>query len=301
MKYKSDKDKLDYLFYLIRFGYSDLNVKRCRELSESLFNYIKSNRTDREISDMLYDIFHSTSQENIEGFPVSNKEFSRRKVSEIKKTITSKYLKKQEGKVLVDVGAGDCSLSKSLAEENNMTAIAIDIKSDVDWGSAGFSACDTISHIYYDGSNLMESVKSVAGSREIGLITYNHALHHFGSFNNMRNSLKQAYELLAPGGILFIKEHDKCKADDIDINLQHIILSHRYTMDKFGKWDKDQLWKYMDNFIKTYSAHFFTKNQLINMCRSVGFKLVNVRDNVWPYKLHDFKDISMAKLYVFTK
>lgn len=299
---QSKEEKENYLYYLVRYCYSDFSILKCKELTKGLASAIENSKSDRSITNLVYTFVKSVKASNIEGYPISNEKFLRHKVKEIENTITKPFMKEQRGKVLVDVGAGDCALSKILGEENDMKSLAIDIKADIDWGSAsGSSSCSTITHVYYDGSNLTKSIRDVVGNSKVGIVMYNHSLHHFGSVENIRNSLKQAYELLDDNGILFLREHDKSKANDIDINLQHIFLSLRYTIEHYTNWDKDQIWTYMDNFIKTYTAHFLTKTNFLSMCKSIGFKPVSVKKRTFPYTQKNFKDISMTTLFAFKK
>ena len=106
---------------------------------------------------------------------------------------------------------------------------------------------------------------------------YNHSLHHFGSFENIYNSLKQSYKILQKGGILFIREHNN-KSNDIDINLQHILLSLRYT----------------------YSSHFFSNKFLIKICEEIGFTLIDCKKNA-QLDYIDYTDISRTYLFSFKK
>jgi hypothetical protein len=302
MQNKGPEEQYDYIYYLVRYGFSDLSIDKCHEIASILLNHINNLSTDHQICNAIYDIYKTVKKENVDGFPMSNKDYNMAKVQEIIRTVGNSNFKKQRSKVLVDVGAGDCVLSKYLGEQNDMFSIAIDIKGDIDWRSSSEqSLCSDIAHIYYNGSNLARAVRSAAGNKDIGMIMYNHSLHHFGSIANMRQSINQAHTLLSKGGILFLREHDKSLTSDIDINLQHILLSLRYTIDNYPHWNKDKLWLYMSNFIKTYTAHFLTKDQFISMCRSAGFRLIRVNKRKFPYTQKNFRDISMTTLIAFIK
>lgn len=294
--------KFTYIYYMLRYCFTDISTEKCKEFAHILTNLVNKYKTDREITNSIYDFYKTLKNKNHIGFPISSNNYVKFKVSEISKTITPKLFDEQKHKVIVDVGAGDCALSYLIAESNQMYPVTVDIKSDVDWGSASStSVCDKTHHIYYDGSNLHKAVRDEVGKKEIGIIMYNHSLHHFGSFKNITTSLEQAYSLLSKNGVLFLREHDISRTSDIDVNIQHIFLSLRYTMDHYNHWDKNKLWEYTENFIKTYSSHFFTKHELINLCKSIGFKLVDMKYRDMPYKYENYKEISQTMLLAFSK
>ena len=293
-------DKLyDYTYKLIRYSFTDISINQCKIITKKLIKMINNYENDYNILQVLYNWYTTIQKKDIIGYPGSNEDYIKYKVKNMNDVIKKENLDKLKNTVLLDIGAGDCSITKIFGKCNNMIPVGIDIKSNIDWGSAGGNACNDIKHIFYNGNDLKKVYEKKIKNKKLGLIMYNHSLHHFGSFENIYNSLKQSYELLPKGGILFIREHNN-KSNDIDINLQHIVLSLRYTIDHYTNWNYEQLWEYLKNFIYTYSSHFFSKDFLIKICQKIGFKLINVKKNK-PLEYIDYTDISRTYLFSFIK
>lgn len=297
----TNKNIYSHIFLLTRYVFVDVKVDKCKTLSDRLYNYIiNEHKNDFELSYVVYEWYKNLLDTDKDGFPMSNSEYNMGKIKEMASLITPPKLERNKHNYLVDVGAGDCALTFIMGNYSLMKPIAVDIKDEIDWGSASEkSMCSNVRHIFYDGSNLYKSVKGKIGKEHVGMVMYNHSLHHFGSLENIEKSLTQAYKLLTNGGILFIREHDNYN-NDIDINLQHIFISLRYTIDHYPKWDMNMLWNYMENFIKTYSSNFFSKKHLIDLCRTIGFKLIKAEKRK-SYNYEHYKDISKTTLYAFEK
>jgi ubiquinone/menaquinone biosynthesis C-methylase UbiE len=300
LKLFKDNTKLkNYLYTLIRYSFTDINIKQSKIIINKIIKLINNYENDNTILKNIYDWYTKIPKKDIIGFPTSNEEYIKFKVETMSKIIKKKNLDKIKNTLLFDIGAGDCTITKAFGDYNNMVSVGIDIKSDIDWGSAGKNTCDYIKHIYYKGNDLDKVYKKKFNDKKIGLIMYNHSLHHFGSFENIYNSLKQSYKILQKGGILFIREHNN-KSNDIDINLQHILLSLRYTIDHYSNWKYDQIWKYFKNFIYTYSSHFFSNKFLIKICEEIGFTLIDCKKNA-QLDYIDYTDISRTYLFSFKK
>lgn len=300
LKLFNDSDKMyKYTYSLIRYSFTDISVNYCKVITKKLVKMINNYASDYDILQLVYNWYKNVPKKDIIGFPVSNEEYITTKVKFMNSVIKQENLENNKNNVLLDIGAGDCSITNAFGKYNNMIPVGIDIKSDIDWGSAGGNTCNKIKHIFYKGNDLKEVYKKNFKTKKVGMIMYNHSLHHFGSFENIYSSLEQSYALLQKGGILLIREHNN-KSNDIDINLQHIILSLRYTIDHYHKWDYEQIWIYFKNFIYTYSSHFFSKEFLINMCKKIGFKFIDAKKNK-QLDYVDYTDISKTYLYSFIK
>lgn len=300
MEGSSKKEQETYLYYLVRYCFPDISLKKSHELAIILLDAIENSHTDHEICDLIYDYCKSLGTKNRIGYPISHEEYLKMKISEIEQIITPSLLEKQKHRVILDIGSGDCSITSMFGSHAKMTPVGVDVKDEMDWSSGKGSLCDKLTHIYYDGTNLVKAVRNEIGDTKIGIIMYNHSLHHFGNFENIKRSLKQAHTLLSSDGVLFVREHDKSQANDIDINLQHIFISMRYRIDQHNQ-TKDDLWNYMKYYIKTYTSHFFSKTWFIQLCKSIGFKLLKTdkKQVTMPYK--NYREISKTTFYSFTK
>ena len=299
MKGQSKKAKMEYLYYLIRYCFRNISLATSHKLATILYKGIESSDTDKEIITSVFRYYKSLSTSNMLEPLFTKDEYAQSKMSEMEQTITPALLKKQKGLLLVDVGTGDCSIVKEFADYSGMVPVGIDIKNETQWGKEE-DACNKITHIYYDGSDLVGSIHKRMGKKKVGMIMYNHALHHFGSPENIRHSLEQAYKLLSKNGILFLREHDNHLTSDIDINLQHIFIHMRHVIDHHKEWKEDDLWKYMNHHITTFSSHFFSKQSLLSLCKSIGFKLIQIRAKV-PMPYLNYREISTTTFFAFTK
>jgi len=288
----SFQQKKDYLHKLIEYCFTELSIKNYNLLTNLIYTDIHNMKTDYDIFNRIFIFYKSLHKDDFVGYSMSVDDYIMSKIKQMESIITPFYLEKQKKSVLVDIGAGDCAISSALGKYNNMDTYAIDIKQDMDWGSSSeVSHCSHVHHLFYDGTNLIETVKNKT-VKPVRIIMYNHSLHHFGSFDNIKFSLSQSYKLLKKGGILFLREHNL--HNDISINLQHIFLSLKYTITHHPDWKFEQTWKYMEHFIKTYTSHFFMKKNIISLCKQLGFKLINIS------KTPKY-DISKTTLYAFIK
>ena len=299
MKGASKRAKTTYLYYLIRYCFRNISLKQSRNLTHLLYTMIANCMMDKEICISIFRFYRKLTADDFLDAPISKNMYAKSKIAEIETTITPSLLQKQAGTLLVDVGSGDCSIVKLLGDYGHMESVGVDLKNEIEWGK-GTSLCDQITHILYDGTNLVKAVRERVGTKKVGIIMYNHALHHFGSPANIRHSLEQAYRLLSKDGVLFLREHDVSQTSDIDINLQHIFIHMRHVIDQHAEWDENDLWKYMNHHMSTFSAHFFTKQSLIRLCESIGFTLLNTQPKV-PAPYVNYKEISTTTFFAFAK
>lgn len=321
------KDIHDLIFY----AFNDVNISKIQEL-ENTFNSISNGQTS--IPDSVYITETKKWYDNIKpdefyGFePIfaDNKviPYFEYKVKEIIDTIGDYLPKIDNNSLLVDVGAGDCHMSRDLGNYLKCNVAAVDIPSSsndndvedaINWTSSAnqTDACKNTSdsqngtefkHIMYDGSDLVSAVKNEFANKNTVMIMYNHALHHFGNINNIKYSLKQSFDLCSEGGILFIREHDMNKVSSVYLNLQHLFLQLRAII----KLPLDNILKKTNYFMKTYSSDFFTKKDLIKWCREVGytFENVNLRKSNHYIKNSkndciEFSDVSKTIFLCFVK
>jgi len=299
MKDASRQAKMEYLYYLIRYCFRNISLQKSHELTQLLYQAILDCKSDQEILVAMFTFYKGLLATDFLPSLFTSEEYSQAKLAEIEETLTPALLKMKRGTLLLDVGSGDCSLVKLVADARNMQPVGVDLKDDIEWGK-GSSMCKQITHILYNGRDLAKAVRAKVGTKQVGLIMYNHALHHFGSPDAIKHSLQEAYKLLPKTGLLFLREHDVSQTTDIDINLQHIFIHMRHVIDQHKMWDADDLWAYMNHHMRTFSAHFFTKDSLLRLVKSIGFRLIKVQSKV-PMPYANYREISTTTFFAFEK
>lgn len=295
-RFKNKKYLYFYIFKLIRYAFYDIPLKNYLDIIQIFFKNVIHNANDNIILKYIYIWYKNILKKEIISFPMSNNKYIHLKVKKMTKVIKKVNLQQIKNTLLFDIGCGDCAITKSFADYIDMIPVGIDIKTNINWGSSGCSACNQIKYILYEGNNLQQIHKQNFKNKKVGLIMYNHSLHHFGNFENIYNSLNDAYNLLEDKGILFIREHDNNNNDN-EFNLQHIMLSLRYTIDHYPNWNYIQFWEYYKNFINTYSSHFMSKEFIINICIKIGFELIDIKNN----NIHNNNNyIDISKTYLIS-
>lgn len=197
---------------------------------------------------------------------MTDKEYQYSKSGNIARILTShlspRSIEKLKGKSLLDIGAGDCAMTYLVSQQLGMEGNAIDVQMQIDWGGENSSdqkrkndyMAKIDNYYVYDGKNLKDALKG----KKFAVVMYNHSLHHFPSFQAQFDSLKQASQILEPGGILFLSEHANCFNDEI-LDLSHLLLNLRYSIDKKQFLLSQMLKKQSYNLKMTISLIIFLK------------------------------------------
>lgn len=215
----------------------------------------------------------------------------------------------------MDIGAGDCALSFLIGKRLEMKSFGVDISTDIDWSGDSIDDPCKGRKILYDGTNIKD-VKKILINKfkirkpKIGLCTYNHSIHHFGSFNNIETSIKQVSNLLKMGGYIIFREHNIHNIiDNYHINLQHIILFIRYTYNKTKGIDEfiKLYWKFIDEF----TSNYFGKKYIEQVCSKNNLKLIYIKKREIPEPLNKKEliengikpdeDISKTYIYIYLR
>ncbi|CAM2753130.1 Uncharacterised protein [Legionella steigerwaltii] len=282
------------------YAFADIDPKAVLDLMSKLQKY-PINTPDEVCAAVIHQWYHTVGMENKIGFVMTDKEYQTSKAANIARIITSglspQKRERLKGKALLDIGAGDCAMTYLVSRQLQMEGNAIDIQSDIDWGGENSSKkkrendyMSQIDHHYvYDGSDLLGALNG----KKFAVVMYNHSLHHFPSFQAQFDSLKQASQLLEPGGVLFLSEHANCFDDDI-LDLSHILLNLRYSIDKNQIPTPEEAMKAVSKFKSEYQSHYFSKNILDVIMGQLGFTLVkeDVRSNT---------DVAKATFFCFVK
>ncbi|HHF7352953.1 TPA: methyltransferase domain-containing protein [Legionella anisa] len=256
---------------------------------------------DNDVAAVIYQWYLSVGLQNKKGFEMTDKEYQNNKSASIARIITSHLLPKNKeklkGKALLDVGAGDCAMTYLVSKQLEMEANAIDIQTEIDWGGENSSDKKRKNHYMtqlhnyyeYDGKDLLGVLKG----KKFAVVMYNHSLHHFPSFQAQLDSLKQASQILEPGGILFLSEHANCFDEDI-LDLSHILLYLRYSIDKQQILCPEDAMKAILKFKSEYQSLYFSKNILDVITNQLGFTLAKE-------EIRSPTDVAKATFFCFVK
>lgn len=264
-----------------QYAFIDVSESAVQNLVENLQNY-PANTDDCFIAGLIYTWYSKLTKEELIGFKMTDDDYQSRKANNIASMIQASMpnheIRQLRGKSLLDVGAGDCAMTYLVSKQLGIESCALDIKTEIDWGGEQSSDIENKNeymakinrHYFYDGSNLL----SVLAGKKFKVVMYNHSLHHFPSFQAQMDSIKQITKILEQDGILFMSEHANCMDDEI-LDLSHILLNLRYSIDKKKISSKDDAFKALDKFKKEYGdSHYFSKNIIDYMTKNFGFKLV---------------------------
>ncbi|HAT8180682.1 TPA: methyltransferase domain-containing protein [Legionella pneumophila] len=185
---------------------------------------------------------------------------------------------------LLDIGAGDCTMTKRVAENLNAVATAIDLASAGEkdkWAGQTQTVENEMNVIYYDGVHLVEALKNDTADYHqlFDVIMFNYVLHHYPSFDAQLQGLQKAVALLKKDGTLLFSEHASILSDDM-LQLQHEIFDIRCDYDRDIKLHEiDDLDAYVDSHAHSYEdrkgeSHFFSRPFLQRMATELGCELV---------------------------
>ena len=185
---------------------------------------------------------------------------------------------------LLDIGSGDCTMTKLVADNLNAVATAIDLASSGDkdkWAGQTLTVQEEINVIYYDGVHLVDALnKDTRNYHQLfDVIMFNYVLHHYPSLDAQLQGLQQAIALLKKDGTLLFSEHASILSDDM-LQLQHEIFDIRCDYDRDIKQGEiKDLGVYVVSHAHSYEekkgeSHFFSMPFLKRMAETLGCKLV---------------------------
>lgn len=282
------------------YAFADIEMEELVKLTKIL-DEIPLETSDSEVAGIIFKWYVSVKPENKKGFAMTDKEYQYSKSGNIARILTShlspRSIEKLKGKSLLDIGAGDCAMTYLVSQQLGMEGNAIDVQMQIDWGGENSSdqkrkndyMAKIDNYYVYDGKNLKDALKG----KKFAVVMYNHSLHHFPSFQAQFDSLKQASQILEPGGILFLSEHANCFNDEI-LDLSHLLLNLRYSIDKKQISTQSDAEKAIIQFKNDYQSHYFSKNLLDVMTQQLGLTLVKE-------EVRSSKDVSKATFFCFIK
>jgi SAM-dependent methyltransferase len=158
---------------------------------------------DSHYSKLVYDWYHSIDKKDVVGYPTT---IIDNKTQDIV-TLIQRYTHKG---LLIDIGSSDCQLAKDISSLLHMKPISVTIPHGHKTRKYQLEICQEIDKIKYDKC-FVKQIRSF--SEKVGVILFNHSLHHFGSKKAIQKALQEAYSLLEKGGVLLIRDHDSNNDD----------------------------------------------------------------------------------------
>tara|TARA_B110000208_G_C11716637_1_gene411317 strand:- start:253 stop:1329 length:1077 start_codon:yes stop_codon:yes gene_type:complete len=303
---------LDLLYYI----FTDIKIELLDQLAIDIMYLVDIDAPDKFFIEYLYNWYNNLNDTSKIKLSLSYTDYINTKVNETIGDLNVDFLR---GKYFLDIGSGDCALTFPIAEKLGMKGVAVDIETEIEWkGDSKDDRCKV--RILYDGTNLNDILNEIKqlnpyneknpNNIEIGLITYNHSLHHFGSYGNIKHSIEQASNTITDNGYIIFREHavDDFE-DDIKINLQHILFQIKYIMNDAETFD--EFWNLYIKFIDEYTADYMSEELLKKYCRDEGLTFLKDNPRIIPEPTNleelinkhvDYSvDESLTLLYIFQK
>lgn len=247
------------LFYYL---FSNISEYKRNELAKQWMDTIVSTKPspDSHYSKLVYDWYHSIDKKDVVGYPTTIIDNKTQDIVTLIKRYTHKGL-------LIDIGSSDCQLAKDVAGLLHMTPISVTIPHGHKTRKYQLDICKEVDIIHYD-KHFVKQIRSF--SEKVGVILFNHSLHHFGSKKAIQKALNEAYSLLEKGGVLLIRDHDS--DNDLFIDLQHVVLEMKYSSGlPFQEYQTT-----IQKFIHSLQSYYFNVSMMKEWCKQIGFTYVSM-------------------------
>ena len=245
------------LFYYL---FSNISKYKRNELAKQWMDTMVANRPfpDSHYAALVYDWYHSIDTKDVVGYPTN---IIDNKTQDIVDLIQP-YARKNTA--LIDVGSSDCQLAKDISVMLDMKPLSVAIPHGHK-NKYQLDICKQVVTVPY---------KEMSGIKEkVGVILFNHSLHHFTSVSAIKSALQQSYRLLEKGGLLLIRDHDSENYTFID--LQHVVLEMKYSTGMPVR----EYQTHMKRYIASLRTHYFNVTMMKEWCKQIGFTHVNMMKN----------------------
>ena len=255
------------LFYYL---FSNISEYKRNELAKKWMDTVQGNPVvDAHYAKLVYEWYHSIEKKDVVGYPTS---IIDNKIQDIVKLISHAH----KHTLLIDIGASDCQLAKDIAAILHMKPISVTVPHGHKTKKYQMDVCKEMEVLTY-GKDFVKRIRSF--HEKVGVIVWNHSLHHFGSNEAIRHALKEAYVLLEKGGLLVIRDHDS--ENDTLIDLQHVVLEMKYST----QLPMADYQAYMKKYIAGLRTSYFNARVIKEWCKQIGFtyrsimkKKTNIKD-----------------------
>lgn len=247
------------LFYYL---FSNISEYKRNELAKQWMDTIVSTKPcpDSHYSKLIYDWYHSIEKKDVVGYPTTIIDNKTQDIVNLIQRYTHKGL-------LIDIGSSDCQLAKDVSSLLHMKPISVTVPYGHKTRKYQLDICKEIDKIQYD-KHFVKRIRSF--SEKVGVILFNHSLHHFGTQEAIQKALREAYSLLEKGGVLLIRDHDS--DNDLFIDLQHVVLEMKYSSSLPFQEYQTTIQKYIHSF----QSHYFNASVMKEWCKKIGFSYVSM-------------------------
>lgn len=167
----------------------------------------------------------------------------------------------------LDIGAGDCEITKHVADLlciNKKNVYAVDIKT---WSNKENKSDDFENYIYIDEPD-EQSEFNIGIDKKFDIITIFQSLHHM---KNYKNVIKKLYNLISDNGIIIIREHDAINDETkILCHIEHLLYGILADGMSFN------------GFCEEYYGNYMSKKNMIYIFIQEGFKPLSSISKINP-------------------
>lgn len=158
-------------------------------------------------------------------------------------------LYKKKIKTYVDYGCGDGRTANAIKKIHDSDTYCLDV--------------NPINTLNYIENNSIDTIKKSFDNDSVDLVSVIQSLHHVPFIeNNMIEVLNNIIDVISPGGLLLIREHDVQTVNDLNaVNTEHIIYSYTETDKGINYYD------WLRNYNKNDTAWYFSKSMLHNIIK----------------------------------
>jgi predicted SAM-dependent methyltransferase len=214
---------------------------------------VKKASPDSHYAALVYKWYHSIDKKDVVGYPSNMIDNKTQDIVDMIKPYAHKHT------VLVDIGSSDCQLAKDLSSMLGMTPVSVTIPNGHKVKRSQLDICKQI-----------PAYKDMHVSGKVGVILFNHSLHHFKTEAAIQKALKEAYHLLEKGGVLLIRDHDS--ENDMFIDLQHVVMEMKYSTEL----PMEEYQKHMKRYVASLKTSYFNVAMMKEWCRQLGFTYMKV-------------------------
>jgi len=257
---------IHHLFY---YHFPNISEYKRNELAKQWMDTIVSSRpySNAYYAKLVYDWYHSIEKKDVVGYPTTVIDSNIQNIVDFIKPYARK------NKLLIDIGSYDCQLVNDVSAMVGMKPVLVTLPHGHRTKKYYLDICkqiDTISYKHF-GKQIRDFPEKAR------ILLFNHALHHFASIEAIQHTLRQVYNLLEPGGILLIRDHDS--TNDLFIDLQHVVLEMKFS----NNLPLSEYQSHMKKYMESLKTHYFNVESMKEWCKKIGFtyrKMLKQKTNI---------------------
>jgi len=244
------------LFY---YHFPNISEYKRNEIAKQWMDTIVTSRpvSNAHYCKLVYKWYHSIEKKDVVGYPATMIDRNIQNMVDFIKP----YARKNTW--LVDIGSYDCQLINDVSSMVGMKPVLVKLPHT----KYSLDICKQIDTIPYKQFDKIRA----------RILLFNYSLHHFTSEEEIQHVLRQVYNLLEPGGIILIRDHDSTNDEFID--LQHVVLEMKFS----NHLPLSEYQSHMKKYIGSLKTHYFNVESVKEWCKKIGFtyrKMVKQKTNI---------------------